>query len=284
MPELPEVEVTRRAIEPLLVGRRIAAVSTTGRSYFFLTPPAKLEKKLEGRRFVQLDRHGKYLIAALDDGSKLLLHLGMTGQLFAAGAKSPRLLVKASRSASFSPDRHTHLRLAFADGGPDILFRDVRKFGKVEHLPPGRTNARLAKLGIDALEVTGALLYQAARRRSASVKALLLDQAVLAGVGNIYADEACYHAHVRPTRSARRLSHDDCERLARAIARVLRRSIATGGSSISDFVQPDGSDGAYQVERRVYGRGGQPCLACRSPIRRVVIAQRSTCYCPMCQR
>jgi formamidopyrimidine-DNA glycosylase len=290
LPELPEVEVTRRAIEPLLVGRRITSVVTTRHSYFFVTPPARLGKTLPGRRVDAIDRHGKYLIARLDDESRLLLHLGMTGQLFAAGAVSVRLLARTARSAlspdrqrQFRTDRHTHLRLTFADGGPDVLFRDVRKFGKVEHIPPGRTSRRLEKLGTDALRVTGEILKARARTRRASIKTLLLDQTVIAGVGNIYADEACFFAGVRPTLAARRLSGDDCDRLARAIRRVLRRSIATGGSSINDFVHPDGADGAYQDERRVYGRAGEPCRTCETPIRRVIIAQRATCFCPHCQ-
>lgn len=290
MPELPEVEVTRRAIEPLLVGRTVARVKTTKPSYFFLTAPAQLEKKLRGRQFVGLERHGKYLIAHLDDGARLLLHLGMTGQLFGAGATSVRLLKKTARAAlvpeaqrRFVPDAHTHLRLSFADGGPEVLFRDVRKFGKVQHLAPGKQNARLDKLGPDALGVTGELLFEATRRRKASIKAVLLDQGVLAGVGNIYADEACFIARIRPTRSAARLTRDDCGRLARALRRVLARSIETGGSSISDFVQPDGSDGAYQDERRVYARKGEPCRRCGATIRRVLVGQRSTHYCPGCQ-
>jgi formamidopyrimidine-DNA glycosylase len=291
LPELPEVEVTRRAIEPLLVGRRVSSVATTRRSYFFSTPPATLAKKLTGRRVDAIDRHGKYLIARLDDGSRLLLHLGMTGQLFGAGASSVRLLARTARAAlspsrqrRFEPDRHTHLRLTFTDGGPDVLFRDVRKFGKVEHIPAMGVNRRLEKLGVDALGVTAELLHAAARRRRAAIKSLLLDQTVIAGIGNIYADESCFFAGIRPTRSARRLSLGDCERLARAIRRVLRRSIATGGSSISDFVQPDGADGRYQDERRVYGRAGEPCRVCDGPIRRLTVAQRSTHFCPHCQR
>ena len=291
MPELPEVEVTRRAIEPLLVGRTLARVKTTRPSYFFLTSPLRLRKSLPGRRFVALERHGKYLIAALDDGSRLLLHLGMTGQLFGAGARSIRLLKKTARSAlsperqpAFRPDRHTHLRLHFLDGGPDVLFRDVRKFGKVEHIAAGASSPRLEKLGIDALAVTGKLLHEATRRRSIPIKTLLLDQSVIAGVGNIYADEACFLAGIRPTRAARRLSRQECDRLARTVRRVLTRSITTGGSSISDFMHPDGSDGGYQDERHVYARGGEPCHVCGTPIRRTVLAARGTHYCPHCQR
>ncbi len=290
MPELPEVEVTRRRIASLLVGRTIARVHTTRPSYFFLTRPAELARRLAGRRVTALDRHGKYLLAWLDDGSRLLLHLGMTGQLFASGASSVRLLRSTGRGAlapdrqpSFTPDEHTHLRLEFTDGGPEVLFRDARKFGKVRHLAPGRSDPRLDKLGPDALDVDGALLFAAARKRRIPIKSLLLDQGVLAGVGNIYADEALFLAGVRPTRRASRVTRAACDRIAAAVRQVLRRSIETGGSSISDYVQPDGSDGAYQDERRVYARDGEPCRTCGAIIRRVVIGQRSSCFCPACQ-
>ena len=292
MPELPEVEVTRRQIAPLLVGRTIRNVVTTAPSYFFLTSPARLRDRLRGRSVRRLERLGKYLLARLDSGEWLLLHLGMTGQLFGAGAASVRLLASTRGAAlaperqldRFRPDAHTHLRLVFADGGPDVLFRDARKFGKVQLLADGERSPRLERLGADALKATGAELYAASRRRRVPVKTLLLDQSVLAGVGNIYADEALFLSRVRPLRPAHRLSRAECGRLARALVQVLRRSIATGGSSISDYVRPDGTDGAYQDERRVYGRSGEPCHRCRAPIRRVVIGQRSSHYCPRCQR
>jgi formamidopyrimidine-DNA glycosylase len=290
LPELPEVEITRQRIAPFLVGRKLASLGTTRDSYFFLTPPRTLARRLRGRTVLSLGRHGKYLLADLDEGSRLLLHLGMTGQLFSSLAASVRLLSASARAAlapeqqlRFRPDAHTHLRFRFADGGPDVYLRDARKFGKVLLLRPGETSPRLARLGPDALEATGELLFAASRGRRAPVKALLLDQAALAGVGNIYADEALYWAGVRPGRRAGRLSRRECEALAGALRRVLVRSIETGGSSISDFLAPDGSDGAYQDERRVYARGGSGCGGCGSPIRRVVIAQRSSHYCPRCQ-
>jgi formamidopyrimidine-DNA glycosylase len=291
MPELPEVEVTRRRIAPVLVGRRLARVETTRPSYFFLTPPAKLKRGLEGRAVESLERRGKYLLAELEGGARLLLHLGMTGQLFSSDASSVRLLSAAARAAlapeeqrRFSPDAHTHLRLSFADDGPEVFFRDVRKFGKVQLLAPGEPSERLERLGVDALETSGAALFAATRGRSVAVKSLLLDQAVLAGAGNIYADEALFLAGVRPRRRARSVTRAECEAIAEALKRVLLRSIETGGSSISDYVAPDGSDGAYQDERRVYAREGEPCAACGSAIRRVVIGQRSSHYCPRCQR
>jgi formamidopyrimidine-DNA glycosylase len=291
VPELPEVEVTRRQLEPLLVGRRVARVYTTVPSYFFLTAPKELRRKLPGRRFERLECIGKYLLAQLDNGDRLLLHLGMTGQIFGAGVASVRLLSSAAGAslapeeqlAAFRPDKHTHLRLRFEDRGPDVFFRDARKFGKVQLMSAGAPSKRLARLGPDALSVRGRALFEAVRSRHAPIKSLLLDQALLAGVGNIYADEALFLAGVRPLRPGRRVTREECDRIARAIRRVLRRSITTGGSSISDYVQPDGSSGAYQDERRVYGREGEPCPTCRTKIRRRVLGQRSSHYCPTCQ-
>ena len=290
MPELPEVEVTRRRLAPILVGRTIARVETTKNSYFFLTKPEELKRRLVGRTVVALNRHGKYLLAELDDGDRLLLHLGMTGQLFSSAVSSLRLFSAKKRGSlsadalrEFRPDQHTHLSLHFEDGGPSVLFRDVRKFGKVRLLSAGIDDPRLEKLGVDALSATGRTLFEAARARKIPIKTLLLDQGVIAGIGNIYADEALFLAKVRPARGARRVTERECDAIVSAAKRVMKRSIQTGGSSISDYVTPDGSDGGYQNERQVYARKGLPCLVCKTPIRRVVIATRSTHYCPECQ-
>jgi formamidopyrimidine-DNA glycosylase len=265
-------------------------VHTTRASYFFLTPPARLSRELPGARVRSLDRIGKYLLAGLDDGRRLMLHLGMSGQLFAEHASSVRLLSAATRAslapdeqARFRPDAHTHLRLEFEDGGPELFFRDVRKFGKLRLLAKGESDPRLDRLGVDALEATGAQLFAATRKRRVAVKSVLLAQDVIAGIGNIYADEALFLARLRPRRAAGRLSLRECEALVAAARKVLLRSIETGGSSISDYVMPDGSDGAYQDERRVYARTGEPCLECGTKIRRIVIGARSTHFCPHCQ-
>jgi len=291
MPELPEVEVTRRCIAPLLVGRRIAHLRTSRPSYFFLTPPARLRRGLEGRALRSLERAGKYLLGEVEGGGRLLLHLGMTGQLFASGVASVRLLSARQRAAlapeqqrAFRPDHHTHLRFEFDDAGPAVLFRDVRKFGKVQLLAPGERSERLDRLGTDALAIGGDALFEATRGRVAAIKTLLLDQAVVAGTGNIYADEALFLAGVRPTRRAGRVTRAECGRIAVGLRQVMLRSIETGGSSISDYVTPDGSDGGYQDERRVYAREGEPCLACGRRIRRLVLGQRSAHWCPGCQR
>jgi formamidopyrimidine-DNA glycosylase len=291
VPELPEVEVTRQRIGPLLVGRRIRSVGTTRASHLFLTRPAALRRGLVGRTVHDLGRRGKYLVAQLDDGGRLVIHLGMTGQLFSGEATSPRLLSAPARAAlspeqqrCFRPDGHTHLRLAFEDRGPEIFLRDVRRFGKVLLLRPGESHPRLDRLGTDALELGDGLLLRASRGRRLAVKALLLDQAVVAGIGNIYADEALFRARIRPTRRAGSLTRRECEALADAVRSVLWRSIETGGSSIRDYVAPDGADGSFQDERRVYARAGESCHACGGRIRRALVAQRGTHYCPACQR
>jgi formamidopyrimidine-DNA glycosylase len=203
-----------------------------------------------------------------------------------AGVQSPRLLRQPDRGrpSSEAADPHTHLVIEFDDGAPGLRFRDVRKFGKVRLLARGQSDARLDKLGPDALEADGERLFTQARRRSVPIKTLLLDQAVLAGVGNIYADEALFRAGIRPTRSARRVTRKECGALAEQVRAVLHRSIDTGGSSISDYIAPDGSDGQFQNERRVYAREGEPCHTCQSAIVRVVIGQRSSHFCPSCQR
>jgi formamidopyrimidine-DNA glycosylase len=287
MPELPEVEVTRRLLAPRVVGRHIEQVRCGPPSYFFLTPPRRLGAALTGRRILALERQGKYLLMGLDDGQRVLLHLGMTGQLFMAGTVSPRLMSLGNHLApgsSVERDRHTHLELEFSDGAPGLRFRDVRKFGKVRLLAPGQGDARLDKLGRDALQADGDALFAASRKRSAPVKTLLLDQGVLAGVGNIYADEALFMSGIRPTRGAHRVSRKEYLLLAENVQRVLRRSIETGGSSISDFIAPDGQDGQFQNERQVYAREGEACAVCTTEIVRKVIGQRSSHYCPTCQR
>jgi formamidopyrimidine-DNA glycosylase len=291
MPELPEVEVIRQRVAPLLVGRRIREVTTTRDSYLFLTKPARLRRRLAGRTVEALGRRGKYLVARLDEGSRLIVHLGMTGQLFSSQVSSPRLLSRTARGAlspeaqaGFLPDVHTHLRLRFEDEGPDLFLRDVRKFGKVLLLDHEQSHPRLDRLGVDALEVSGDALFRATRGRAVAIKSLLLDQAVIAGVGNIYADEALFRGGVSPRRRASRVTRRECAALAQAIRRVLQRSIETGGASIRDYVTPDGADGSFQDERRIYARTGEPCGSCGTPIRRIALGQRSTHYCPRCQK
>ncbi|MGE5786106.1 MAG: bifunctional DNA-formamidopyrimidine glycosylase/DNA-(apurinic or apyrimidinic site) lyase [Myxococcales bacterium] len=275
MPELPEVELVGRYLRPHLVGRRIARVTVTRPSYFFLTSPAILRRRLPNATFEALERRGKYLVAQLSTHDQLLLHLGMTGQL---------ILLVAKKGRQFTPDAHSHLILEFDDHGPGLCFRDPRKFGKVKLLSLGETDPRLLKLGADALKLSSEVLFVASRKRRAAIKTMLLDQTVTAGIGNIYADESLFFARIHPERPASSLSRDECERLAEIVKKVLRRSIRAGGSSIDDYIHPDGSDGRFQAQHRVYGRQGLPCQQCKSAIERIVIGQRSAHYCPQCQR
>ena len=273
MPELPEVEVTRRRIVPALVGRTVAAVETTAPSYVFLTPPRRLARRLTGRTVVGVDRLGKYLVARLDDGTRLLVHLGMTGALSPASEMRPAARSRSGRAgAPGAPDPHTHLRLRFRDGGPAVCFRDPRKFGKLALLEPGAASPRLERLGPDALTATGARLLEASRGRSVPIKSLLLDQSVLTGVGNIYADEALFEAGISPKRPAGGLTPADCRRLAAAVRAVLRRAIRRGAAY-----------GERGDAFRVYGRADRPCVRCGRPLRRTVIGGRSSHSCPRCQ-
>ena len=218
------------------------------------------------------------------------MHLGMTGQLFTSGALSPRLFNTPARkkthpleARTFAPDQHTHLSLSFVDRGQELHFRDVRKFGKLLWLRPGQTDARLQRLGVDALSITAEILTKSLVKHRIAVKSLLLDQSVLAGVGNIYADEALYHSKLGPLRPAHSLSPEETRRLSKQIRKVLERAIALGGSTIDDYVHPDGSDGQFQLSFSVYGREGLPCPRCHKPIVRAVIGQRSSHFCPNCQ-
>lgn len=291
VPELPEVEITRRKLAPALVGRTVAAVQTTAPSYFFLTEPAVLRRKLRARTFTDLRRHGKYLIADLDDGARVLLHLGMTGQLFAEGLSTTRLLKRTGAGTldptaqkGFRHDAHTHVTLDFADLAGRVFFRDPRKFGKVQWLAKGEGSSRLDKLGVDALDAESTVLFEHAGRRRVPIKTLLLDQSVLAGVGNIYADEALFRVGVSPLRPANEVSMADCAELVLAAQSVMLRSIETGGSSISDYVQPDGQTGKFQDERQIYGRTGEACTRCGQQVRREVIGGRASHFCGACQR
>lgn len=261
MPELPEVETIARMLEPRLLGRRIRRVR-------ILSPEivegdaGRLAGRLRGRVIQQLSRRGKYLLVRLD-GAVLTLHLGMTGRLRWDGRAGP------------------HTRAIFVLDQGRLLFDDPRKFGSLE--AGDAPSPRLAKLGPEALAISSRELAARLRGRRAPIKTLLMDQRVLAGVGNIYSDEALFRARIHPLTPAGRLSLAEVKRLHRAIRRVLREAIAAGGSSVSDYVNADEEPGWFQLEHRVYRRTGRPCPRCGAPIQRVVIAQRSAHFCPRCQ-
>ncbi len=272
MPELPEVETVRRMIAPVIVGKTVSRAIMGRPCGVFLTPAPELAKRLSGATVRSVERHGKYLILDCAERGEMVVHLGMTGNLYAV--------------ANGGTDRHTHMVLELGAGQPMICFRDPRTFGKLQWLEPGTraSNPRLTRLGPDALGISGEGLRAGLRGRKTSVKAVLLDQSVFAGIGNIYADEGLFRSGIRPGRAAERVTGPEADRLAENIRKVLLRAIEKGGSSISDFRHPDGESGYFQIEHLVYGREGEPCRTCGTPIRRKVVAQRSAHYCPKCQR
>ncbi len=271
MPELPEVETVVRDLRPRLVGRRITAVSVGDRP---LRRPWSPEwaARLVGRRIEAVDRRGKWILMGLSGGGCLVIHLGMTGQL---------RVVPVDEAAA----RHTHAVFGLGRGG-QVRFRDVRRFGSLT-LFPSRAEAeesfRTAGLGPEPFALEGRYWRERLAGTARCLKAVLLDQRVVAGVGNIYADEALFEARLHPTRAGRSLGTAEAARLRRAVETVLLRAISRRGSTIRDYVDGRGRRGGYQREFRVYGRVRQPCPRCGTPIERIRLAGRSTHFCPRCQ-
>ena len=263
MPELPEVETVARSIAPL-VGRRI--VSAEFRSLRILRggDPDRMSAALAGRRIAGVKRYGKFLVLPLEGGGFLLIHLGMTGRLLLGGPAG----------------KHTHAVLTLDKG--ELLFDDSRQFGSFQFSDD--FPARVARLGPEPLEISFPEFAAALKRHKTRVKALLLNQRFLRGVGNIYADEALFRAGVHPLAIANRLRGDRPRRLYDALQAVLREAIEAGGSSISDYVDAEGRKGFFQLSHRVYQRTGEPCVSCGTAIRRLVVTQRSSHFCPRCQR
>lgn len=261
MPELPEVETIRRSLEPWLAGRRIVKVH-------FLSPLAaggrsgELSAHLSGRRITGLDRLGKHLLIRLDNGT-FGIHLRMTGKLLWNTVPGP------------------HARAVIELDQGRVVFDDVRQFGRLRWYPPG---IEPPGLGPDALGLEFAAFRARLSGRRGRVKPMLLDQAVVAGLGNIYVDEALFRARIHPLCAAAHLSPHRLQRLHQAIADVLTDALAAGGSSISDYVDAQGARGSFQLQHQVYGRAGEPCLCCGAPLRRILVAQRGTHFCPRCQR
>ncbi|MCC6473350.1 MAG: bifunctional DNA-formamidopyrimidine glycosylase/DNA-(apurinic or apyrimidinic site) lyase [Burkholderiales bacterium] len=270
MPELPEVEITRRSIEPRIAGRTITCV--TVRDPRLRWPvPARLPRLLAGRTVQRVARRAKYLLLECDGGT-LILHLGMSGSL--------RILERQQ-----DPGRHDHLDIAF--GSRLLRLRDPRRFGSVLWHTGGPAQHRLLRgLGVEPLEEAfcGDLVYRLTRGRQTAIKPFLMNQAIVVGVGNIYASESLFGARIDPRTRAGTLARTRCERLAAAVKGTLNRALAAGGSTLRDFAAADGRQGYFQLETFVYGRAGEPCRVCGGAVREIRQGQRSTCFCPGCQR
>ena len=273
MPELPEVETVRRSLEPRLYDGTVQAVET---SALALRQRALSERDLQpllGARFLVARRHGKYLMLDASSGHTLLVHLGMTGQL-----------LLSSDEEALRP--HTHVRLLLSSG-LELRYVDARRFGSVRVYPTVDVadTDELRALGPDP--ISGPFLVtdfaHALRATTRDVKSALLDQKIVAGLGNIYVSEALFEAHLSPRRKAHRITRDEASTLHTAVVSVLTRSIANRGTTFSDYVDANGERGGNQHTLHVYGRDGAPCRVCATPITRIVQGQRSTFYCPRCQ-
>lgn len=282
MPELPEVETVRRGLEPVLAGRVILRAEARRPDLRWPLPPW-LEERLTGARVLRLRRRSKYILADLDRGETLLVHLGMSGRLTVSGA-----LVGRFRHALAAPEKHDHVVLDM-EGGARVTFNDARRFGVMDLCLTNEAEAHrlLAGLGPEPLGNGFDAAYFAARLagRRTPVKALLLDQGVVAGLGNIYVCEALWRAGVSPLRQAREVSPAEAERMVASIRAVLAEAIAAGGSSLRDYRQADGAQGLFQHGFAVYGRAGEPCRTpgCGGVVARDVQAGRSSFHCPRCQ-
>ena len=293
MPELPEVETIRRQLEPELVGRRIERAEVLDDRWTRPEPPVRTEEALAGRGVETVDRRGKYLVVGLDDGSALVMHLRMTGNLLLRppGSSNVADLMDAAlggpRLYEAQPEaRHLRARL-WLDDGSELWFTDARRFGHGVVLRADEIDPYFAtRLGLEPLsdELTPERLGALAAGRRAPLKSFLLNQAGIAGIGNIYADEALFRAELHPLSPAGSMRAEHCEALCEGIVEALELGLVHGGSSIDDYRDARGERGSMQEEFLVHTREGEPCLRCGESIRRIVVSGRSTYFCPGCQR
>jgi formamidopyrimidine-DNA glycosylase len=272
MPELPEVETVRARLAPLLTGRRFERVEISDTRLVRPFEPAEVAAELEGERVAAVDRRGKYLIVRFESGRALLVHLRMTGSL-----------LHMSGEPAGDPHRRALVRL---DDGSDLAYRDVRRFGTWLLLEPGELepylDARVGEEPLDAL-FTAARLGERLARRRAPIKTALLDQRTLAGLGNIYVDEALWRARIHPLRPAESLDRTELRRLHKAVRAALEAGIARQGATLRDYALPDGSSGSMQDDFKVYGREGEPCDRCGAALAKTRVAGRGTWFCSTCQ-
>ncbi len=270
MPELPEVETTRRGLAPHLKSRSVAGVVLRRPDLRWPIPP-EIKRLLPGEKIRGIRRRAKYLLLDTDPGSALL-HLGMSGSLRVLPGKT-------------KVEAHDHVDIAL-DNGKVLRFNDPRRFGCLLWQPQGETHELLQDLGPEPLAdgFDGDYLFELSRGRKAPVKTFLMDQGIVVGVGNIYAAEALFEAGISPLRAAGRVSRERYQALAAAVKRILAYAIERGGTTLRDFIDPNGTPGYFEQELQVYGREGEACRRCRRPLRNAVLGNRASIYCPHCQR
>jgi formamidopyrimidine-DNA glycosylase len=278
MPELPEVETIARGVDERLRGDRVMQAWFSSHSQPFKTPAARQAKGLAGRAILAVHRTGKHIVcelggveggAAAEAEAQWIVHLGMTGRLLVSTPDAPLAA-------------HTHARLSLLSGR-ELRFVDARRFGRLEFRDLKRGES-FAAAGAEPMTIGAAQFAALFRGRRLAIKAALLNQSLLSGVGNIYADESLFQAGIRPRRAAGRLTRAELERLRLTLRGVLAHAIRLGGSSVSDYVDADGVRGFFQLEHCVYLRTGEPCRSCGTAIRRILVAGRGTHFCPNCQR
>ena len=270
MPELPEVETVVRSLRPNLVGRKIVGVRNSWRRHIDRPTYSELSRRIQGRTVTAVSRRGKFLLFPLDNKETLIIHLRMSGHLAVTDPQSPA-------------DNHTHTVFEL-DDGKELRFRDTRKFGRV-YLVKAQDDI-LGKLGPEPLseEFTVQALAKIMHGKRRVLKPFLLDQTMIAGIGNIYADEALFYASLLPIRKTDTLDGQDIQKLHEGIQHVLRLGIQREGASISTYLKPDGEKGNMQEDVKVFRRTGEPCFKCGSPIQRIVLGGRSTHFCGNCQK
>jgi formamidopyrimidine-DNA glycosylase len=295
MPELPEVETVRRQLEPEVVGRRVESAKVLDERWTRPRSPGEVERAVAGRRIEGVDRRGKYLLVRLEGGRTLVMHLRMTGNLLfrppdASGESAVDLMearLGGPRLYESHPDARFLRALLRLDDGSEVWFTDARRFGHAEVLTEDELEPYFAaRLGLEPLsdELTPETLCHIAAGRTAPLKSFLLNQAGVAGIGNIYADEALWRARLHPLSPAGSMRLEHCEDLCEGIVEALEAGLALGGSSIDDYRDARGEQGSMQDEFLVHTREGEPCVRCAETIRRIVVGGRSTYFCPGCQK
>jgi len=274
VPELPEVEVIKQGLQRHLPGREVLEIEAGNKKLRLPMPRKNLKEFIQGARIKSVDRRAKFLLITMNNGAILIVHLGMTGRLGIFPDDALKI-------------KHDHLRLQL-DNGTQLRFNDIRRFGSIQVIPPGKSikDTMLAHIGPEpfAEEFNASYLHKLATGKDRPVKNFLMDSRVVAGIGNIYACEILFHAGLNPTKKIKNLSMNDWKRVVAGTHHVLERAIASGGTTISDFVNESGKSGYFQLELQTYGRQGKSCKSCECTISRITMAGRSTFFCPDCQK
>ncbi len=274
MPELPEVEVIKRGLALHLPGRKVTEIVTGNKKLRLPMPRKNLKEFIQGAQIQSVDRRAKFLLITMDNGTILIIHLGMTGRLVISPADSPR-------------EKHDHLRLQL-DNDMQLRFNDIRRFGSIQVMVPGKDpgNTMLSHIGPEpfGLEFNPRYLKKLAAEKNRPLKNFLMDSRVVAGIGNIYACEILFHACLNPEKKVSSLTIREWTKVVESSRYVLQKAIDSGGTTISDFVNESGKSGYFQLELQTYGRQGKPCNTCFSPITRRTMAGRSTFFCSKCQK